>query len=89
MIERALRMAVWMSAALLGAGLLLWLGGAAPAMPVMHAGLWMLIAVPVTRMLASAVTYAALRDWAFFALTVVVIACLAFPIARYFLWGPR
>ena len=88
-MERVLRLAVWVSAALLGAGLLLWLAGAASALPVMHAGLWILIAVPITRMLTSAVTYAASRDWAFFALTLVVIACLAFPIARYFLSSPR
>ncbi|HEX6322969.1 MAG TPA: DUF1634 domain-containing protein [Vicinamibacterales bacterium] len=88
-MERALRLAVWVSAGLLAAGLLLWLAGAAAAGPVMHAGLWILIAVPITRMLTSAVTYARARDWPFFALTLVVIACLAFPILRYFLSSPR
>ncbi|HUF22639.1 MAG TPA: DUF1634 domain-containing protein [Vicinamibacterales bacterium] len=84
-----LRRTVWVSAALLGAGLLLWLAGAASALPVLHAGLWVLIAVPIARMLTSAVAYAASRDWPFFALTLVVIACLAFPIVRYFLSSPR
>lgn len=88
-MERVLRLAVWVSAALLGAGLLMGVAGTASALPVMHAGLWMLIAVPITRMLTSAVTYAASREWVFFALTLVVIACLAFPIARYFLSSPR
>jgi uncharacterized membrane protein len=88
-MERALRQAVWVSAALLAAGLVLWLWGAAAAGPIVHAGLWVLIAVPVSRMLTAAVTYAWARDWTFFALTLVVLACLAFPIVRYFLSAPR
>lgn len=84
-----MRLAVWVSASLLGAGLLLWLAGAAPAELVLHLGLWLLIAVPVTRMITALAGYGRGRDWAFAALTFIVVLCLAFPIVRYFLSSPR
>ena len=89
MMEQALRTATWAAAALLIIGLGLWLGGAAQAAFVLHAGLWLLIATPIVRVVMALREYAAERDWTFFLLTAVVLACLAFPIVRYLATSPR
>ena len=85
-MERVLRVATWLAAATLAAGLVLWLAGFARAETLMHAGLWLLIATPVTRALMAFVEYVGKRDWTFAALTAVVLACLILPIVR-FLWS--
>ena len=88
-MEHALRLATWAAAALLVTGLGLWLGGAAQATFVLHAGLWLLIATPIIRVVMALGSYAAERDWTFLFLTAVVLACLAFPIVRYLASSPR
>ncbi len=85
-MERVLRVATWLAAGTLAAGLVLWLAGVMRAETLMHAGLWLLIATPVTRALAAFVEYVGRRDWTFAALTAVVVACLVLPILR-FLWS--
>lgn len=88
-MEQALRIATWTSAALLAAGLGLSLAGAAQAPVVLHAGLWLLIATPIVRVLMALVEYLRAKDGTFFALTLLVLACLVVPLARYFLSSPR
>jgi uncharacterized membrane protein len=88
-MERALRIATWVAAALLGAGLVTWLGGGAYAAPLLHAGLWLLISTPIVRVIMALGGYAMARDWTFVALTVIVLGCLVFPVARYFLSQSR
>ena len=82
-MERLLRIATWIAAALLLAGLLLWLGGAPQAGRMLHAGLWLLISTPIVRVLLALTEYAKTRDWTFVALTLIVLACLIFPLANY------
>ncbi|MEX2270760.1 MAG: DUF1634 domain-containing protein [Vicinamibacterales bacterium] len=84
-MEQALRIATWIAAALLAAGLALWLIGAPAAPLVLHAGLWLLISTPIVRVLMALVEYLAARDWAFVALTLIVLACLVVPLSVYFL----
>ncbi len=88
-MERALRIATWLAATLLLIGLALWLAGAAQAALVLHTGLWLLIATPMVRVLMALAEYLKTRDWTFVALTLVVLACLVFPLVRYFLSFPR
>lgn len=85
MMERVLRVMTWVAAALLGAGLILWLADARLALPALHAGLWLLISTPVVRVVMALVDYTRERDWTFAALTLIVLGCLVFPIARYIL----
>ena len=85
-MERALRIATWIAAALLLGGLLLWIAGAAGGDPLMHAGLLLLIATPIARVVLALFDFLTARDWTFAALTAVVLACLAIPILR-FLWS--
>lgn len=88
-MERALKGAIWIAAALLAAGLVGWLAGQAPAMRLIHAGLWVLIAVPITRMLTALVGYGREEDWTFVAISAIVLVCLLFPIVRALLSLPR
>ena len=81
MMERGLRLAVWLSASVLGVGLVLWLGGVAQADQALHAGLWLLIAVPIVRVVTALVAWAQERDWVFVGLTLLVLACLLLPLA--------
>lgn len=81
MMERGLRLAVWLSASVLAAGLLLWLAGAPQSESVLTAGLWVLIAVPIVRVVTALVAWAQERDWVFVALTLIVLACLVLPLA--------
>lgn len=80
--------AIWVSAAILAAGLGLWAAGAAGAAILMNAGIWLLIATPIARGIAALVSYAGNRDWTFAALTAVVLACLFFPIVMFLLSLP-
>ena len=88
-MERALRIATWAAAALLGAGLIFWLAGAAMAPWALHAGLWLLISTPLVRVVMALVDYTRERDWTFAVLALIVLGCLVFPIARYMLSLPR
>jgi uncharacterized membrane protein len=81
MMERGLRLAVWVSASILAAGLVLWLAGAPRSEFVLDAGLWVLIAVPIVRVVTALVEWAQERDWTFVALTLLVLACLLLPLA--------
>lgn len=82
-MERLLRIATWTAAALLVAGLMLWLGGVPQAERVLHAGLWLLISTPIVRVVLALTGYAKTRDWTFVAITLIVLACLIFPLANY------
>lgn len=88
-MERLLRLATWAAAALLFAGLIAWLAGASPAPVMLHAGLLLLMATPVVRVVMALVEYVKAGDWLFAGLTAVVLACLAVPAARYFLSSLR
>lgn len=88
-MERALRAATWASAAILAAGLASWLAGWPFATPMLHAGLWLLISTPVVRVVMALAASLAARDWTFVALTLIVLGCLVFPLAKYFLSLPR
>lgn len=88
-MERMLRIATWTAAALLLAGVLLWLGGWPPAVVMLHAGLWLLISTPIARVLIALAEYVKERDRTFVALTLIVLACLIFPLAKYFLSSLR
>ncbi|MDQ3168635.1 MAG: DUF1634 domain-containing protein [Acidobacteriota bacterium] len=82
-MERLLRVATWLAAGMLGLGLVLWLAGVPHAATLMHAGLWLLIATPITRAIMALVEYVTTRDWTFVLLTAVVLACLVFPALRF------
>lgn len=86
MIEQTFRAAVWIAAALLGTGLILWLAGFGGEI-VMHAGLWLLITVPIARVLTSLIGWTRDRDWVFAALTIVVLLSLLAPLAMALLAG--
>ena len=88
-MERLLRIATWAAAALLLAGLLLWLGGWLPAEVMLHAGLWLLISTPIARVLIALAGYWKEGDRPFVAVTLIVLTCLIFPLAKYFLSFPR
>jgi uncharacterized membrane protein len=87
-MESALKWATWLAAALLATGLGLTLAGVESGY-VLHAGLWLLIATPIVRVTMALAGYARDRDWTFFALTLLVFACLVIPLSRYFLSLPR
>ena len=88
LIGHVLRAGVFTSASILTAGLLLSL--AFPSLPagqrVIRAGLLVLIATPVSRVVASVVQYTRSRDWLFSALTLfvllIVLGSLVFGIGR-------
>lgn len=88
-MERALRIATWIAAALLLSGLLLWTAGAPGGDPLMHAGLLLLISTPIARVALALVDFLRARDWTFVVLTAVVLACLAIPIVRFLVSLPR
>ena len=89
MMESALRVATWTAAVLLAAGLAVWLAGAPAAGFILHAGIILLMATPVVRVVMALVEYLRERDWLFAALTAVVLACVALPAARYVLSSLR
>jgi len=88
-MERLLRIATWVAAALLFIGLMLWLGGWPRAEALLHGGLWLLISTPIARVLLALRHYVKERDRTFAAITLIVLACLIFPLATYFLLSPR
>ena len=66
---------VWIASGCLLSGRVLWLTGAAPD-PLLNAGLVILMATPVLRVLLSAVDYARGGDWRFAAAAGAVLAIL-------------
>ncbi len=70
-----LRAGVMASSACLAVGLLLALltGDSGLAGILLHAGIIVLLATPVARVIVSIVQYASQRDWAFTALTAIVL----------------
>jgi len=66
------------SAACLAIGLVLWMAGAAagPANALLTAGLVILMATPILRVIVSLVEYVRMRDWFFVATTVMVFGVL-------------
>lgn len=75
LIGQVLRAGVIASSACLVAGLLLWLatgGGAVPSF-LLNAGIVILLATPVARVIVSTSQYVSERDWAFATLTFIVL----------------
>jgi uncharacterized membrane protein len=75
LIGIVLRAGVMASSACLAAGLLLSLatGGGAVSVFLLNAGIIVLLATPVARVIVSIVQYVSERDWAFATLTIVVL----------------
>ena len=71
---------VWIASGCLLSGLAMWLMGAALAGPLLNAGLVILMATPVLRVLLSVVDYARARDWTFAATAIVVLAILVLSV---------
>ena len=80
-----LRLGVGLSAGLLAVGLVLWLVEAQAAPRLLNAGLIVLMAVPISRILASFADALSRRDRLLAWATGIVLAILAFTIA-YSLW---
>jgi uncharacterized membrane protein len=77
-LGRILKAGALTSTALLAVGLLLELAGIDPSLAatLTRAGLVVLMATPVARVVVSVAEYAAARDWVFFALTASVLVIL-------------
>ena len=75
LIGQVLRAGVMASSACLVAGLLLSLatGGGPAASFLLNAGIVVLLATPVARVIVSTVQYVSERDWTFATLTVIVL----------------
>lgn len=84
-METALKWATWAAAALLATGLLLALGGYHQSERMLRAGLWLLISTPIVRVLLALYDYGREKNWAFVAVTLIVLASVGIPLARYFL----
>ena len=82
-MERLLRLATWTAAGALIAGLILTVAGASQATAVLHAGLWLLVATPVVRVLLALGDYLREGDWVFVGVTLVVLLSLIFPVLRF------
>ncbi|MEP6916121.1 MAG: DUF1634 domain-containing protein [Acidobacteriota bacterium] len=82
LMGRLLVTGVTVSAVLLAAGLALWLAHPSPAsLWLLNAGLVVLMATPILRVLVSFAEYLRLRDWLFVGATVVVLVELALTVA--------
>ena len=89
-ISVVLRVGVATSSLCLAAGLALSLdGGAWLEGVLLNVGIVLLLATPVARVLVSIVEYAHERDWAFVALTAVVLAELAASVVAALLFNRR
>jgi uncharacterized membrane protein len=77
-LGRLLHVGVLTSAVCLATGLALWIAGTAagPANALLTAGLVMLMATPILRVVVSLIEYVRMRDWFFVATTVVVFGVL-------------
>ncbi len=87
-IGRILRLGVATSTGLLIAGLVLWLAQMPLAPKVLNAGLFVLIAVPISRILASFVDALRRRDHLLSGATAAVLLVLALTIAYSLLVSP-
>ena len=77
-LGRLLQAGVLASAVCLALGLALWMAGAAAgaASALLTAGLVILMATPILRVIVSLIEYARMRDWFFVGTTVLVFAVL-------------
>lgn len=77
-LGRLLLGGVLSAAALLAVGLALWMSGASPGAAdwILNAGLFVLMATPVMRVIVSLAEYARMRDWFFAATTLTVLLVL-------------
>lgn len=77
-LGRVLLAGVLSSSACLAVGLIMWMAGGYPvaANRVLAAGLIVLMATPILRVVVSLVEYVRMRDWFFAATTIVVLAVL-------------
>ena len=78
-LGRLLTGGVATSATLLGGGLTIWLWreNSRPATLLLQAGLFVLMATPILRVIVSMVEYVRMRDWFFVATTVAVLTVLS------------
>jgi uncharacterized membrane protein len=85
-LERLLIAGVILSAALLAAGLVLWLTNpdALAAGWLLNAGLVALMGTPILRVVVSFAEYVRMRDWLFVGMTLMVLAELALTVAIAF-----
>jgi hypothetical protein len=77
-LGRLLLAGVLSAAVLLAAGLALWMAGATPRAAdwTLNAGLFVLMATPILRVIVSLAEYARMRDWFFVATTLTVLLVL-------------
>lgn len=77
-LGRILLAGVLVASACLAVGLIMWMAGGYPiaANRVLAAGLIVLMATPILRVVVSLVEYLRMRDWLFAATTIVVLAVL-------------
>lgn len=82
-LGRVLLAGVLSSSACLAVGLIMWMTGRYPiaANRVLAAGLILLMATPILRVVVSLVEYLRMRDWWFAATTIVVLAVLMGTVA--------
>lgn len=73
-----LKMGAWASATCLFIGLMVWIAGGRrqPSNVLLSAGLLILMATPILRVVVSLVAYAKMRDWFFVATTLMVFGVL-------------
>jgi uncharacterized membrane protein len=83
LLGRVLLAGVLVSSACLAVGLIMWMAGGYPiaANRVLAAGLIVLMATPILRVVVSLVEYLRMRDWLFAATTIVVLAVLMGAVA--------
>ena len=77
-LGRLLQRGVMSAAACLAAGLAIWMSGRVPgvATVLLTAGLMILMATPILRVVVSLVEYARIRDWFFVSTTLFVFGVL-------------
>jgi Protein of unknown function (DUF1634) len=77
-LGRLLKFGAGSAATCLFVGLVLWMGGGprVPADRILSAGLIILMATPIVRVIVSLVAYVRMRDWFFVATTVAVFGVL-------------
>ena len=82
-LGRVLLAGVLLASACLAVGLIMWMSGAyrEAANQVLAAGLIVLMATPILRVVVSLVEYLRMRDWLFAATTIVVLAVLMGAVA--------
>jgi uncharacterized membrane protein len=77
-LGRMLQAGVLTSAGCLAAGLVVWMSGISPGVAgvLLTAGLLILMATPILRVVVSLVEYVRMRDWFFVGTTVIVFGVL-------------